>query len=77
MSRAQRSAKPIPVARWTAIPFVLIIGLILWVGVLSDESGHFTVPGAASIVYVAAVAVITAVLAWADRRSSRGRKKSL
>ncbi len=66
-------SKSMPLPRWITIPFILIIGLILWVGVLSDESGHLTVPGIGSIVYVAAVICIAAVLAYLDR-DGPGRK---
>jgi hypothetical protein len=46
----------------------MIIGLILWVGVLSDSSGRLTMPGTGSILYVAAVIGIAALLAYADRK---------
>jgi hypothetical protein len=50
------------------VAFMLIMGLILWVGVLSDQSGHFTMPGADAIIYVAAVICVVGALAYRDRR---------
>jgi hypothetical protein len=52
---------------WIAIPFILIIGLILWLGVLSDPSGHLRTPGAGPLLYAAAVIGVAAFLAHADR----------
>jgi hypothetical protein len=63
--------------RWITVPFILIIGLILWIGVLSDSSGHLTVPDEDSILYVVAVVGVVILLAYADRRrslSGKGRK---
>ena len=57
--------------RWITIPFILIIGLILWIGVLSDSSGHLTMPDADSILYVVAVVAVAVLLAYADRRRNR------
>jgi hypothetical protein len=54
--------------RWMTIPFVLIIGLILWLGVLADSSGSFTIPAAGSVIYVVAVIGVAALLAYLDRR---------
>jgi hypothetical protein len=50
------------------IPFVLIIGLILWLGVLADSSGSLTVPAAGPIIYVVAVIGVAMLLAYVDRR---------
>ena len=47
--------------RWVTITFLLIVGLILWIGVLQ-------IPGIDSIAYVAAVIAIAAFLAYADRK---------
>jgi hypothetical protein len=49
------------------ILFILIIGLILWYGVLSDASGHLKAPGPDSILYLAAVIFMAAFLAYRDR----------
>jgi len=57
-----------PLPRWMMVAFMLIMGLILWVGVLSDQSGHFTMPGADAIIYVAAVICVVGALAYRDRR---------
>ena len=51
--------------RWLTIPFILIIGLILWIGVLSDSYGH---PDVDSILYVAAVIPVALLLAYVDRK---------
>jgi hypothetical protein len=60
--------------RWMAIPFILIIGLILWIGVLSDSSGHLTMPGAGSIIYVAAVVAVAAVLGYTDWKRNNPKR---
>ncbi len=59
--------------RWITIPFILIIGSILWIGVLSDSSGHLAVPDADSILYVVAVIGVVILLAYADRGRKRKR----
>jgi len=64
----ERPVVPTSFPRWVTIPFVLIIGLILWIGVLSDSSGHLTIPATGSIVYVVGVIVISGLLAYADRK---------
>lgn len=60
--------------RWVTIPFIMIIGLILWVGVLADSPEPLTAPGVGSIVYVAAVIVVAALLAYADRKPGKDRR---
>jgi hypothetical protein len=62
----RRGARAFP--RWITVTFILIIGWILWVGVLSDSSGRLTIPGPGSIVYVAAVIGVAALLAYVDRK---------
>ncbi len=72
-SRHGRFAKSAWFPRWIKLPFVLIIGLMLWVGVLSDPSGKPRLPGMGSILYVAAVIGVAVFLAYADRnRDSPG-----
>jgi hypothetical protein len=57
--------------------FVLIVGFMLWIGVLSDPSGKLRMPGMGSIFYVAAVIGVAAFLAYADRnRDSAERTAS-
>ena len=53
---------------WFAAAFVLIVGLILWIGVFSDGSGHLTMPGTDGIAYVATVIFVVGALAYWDRR---------
>jgi hypothetical protein len=48
--------------RWIAIPFILIIGWILWIGVLSDSSD------VASTLYVATVIGAALLFAYVDRK---------
>jgi len=50
------------------VSFTLVIGLILWLGVLKDPDGGFAAPGAGSIVYVAVVVGVAAFLAYVDRK---------
>jgi len=60
---------------WLTVLFVLAIGLILWIGVLSNSSGHLTMPGTDSILYVAAVIGAVVLLAWSDLK--RGASEEL
>jgi hypothetical protein len=60
--------------RWLAVPFTLIIGLILWLGVLADPSGRLEKPGAGSILYVIAVVGVAVFLAYTDRDGDSSRK---
>jgi hypothetical protein len=73
-SSSKRPAGPSPFSRWLTVVFLVIIGLILWVGVLSNSSGQLTMPGADSLLYVAAVIGAVALLARADsKRKNRSR----
>lgn len=73
-SQERRFAKSVAFPVWITIPFVLIIGLILWLGVLSDPSGKLRMPGIGSIFYVAAVICVAAFLAYSDlKRDSAGK----
>jgi hypothetical protein len=64
----KRPVRSAALPRWVTIPFVLIIGSILWIGVLSDSSGHLIIPGVDSILYIAAVIGVAVLLAYADRK---------
>lgn len=66
LEMARRDQSSVSFPRWVTIPFVLIIGGILWRGVLADSSG-LTNPGMDSILYVIAVACVAGLLAWLDR----------
>ena len=75
-SQERRFAKSVAFPRWITVPFVLIIGLMLWLGVLSDASGRLRMPGMDSIFYVAAVIGVAVFLAYADRnRDSAGKSR--
>jgi len=71
---AERPAKSLKFPRWGTVTFILLIGSILWVGVLSDSSGRPTMPPVDSILYVAAVVCAAFLLAYADRRRNGSRK---
>ncbi len=60
----ERPTKTAAYPRWLTILFILVIGLILWMGVLS-------MPGIDSIMYVAVVIGVVALLAYADRKRKR------
>jgi hypothetical protein len=52
------------------------MGLILWLGVLSDPSGKLRPPGVGSILYLASVIGVAGYLAYADRgRDSVGKDR--
>lgn len=57
-----RRDQSISFPRWVTIPFILIIGGILWRGVLSESN-----PGIDSVIYVIAVVCVAGLLAWLDR----------
>jgi hypothetical protein len=65
----------VAIPRWIRIPFILIIGLILWFGVLSDSSGSDMRPAMDSILYVGVVVCIAILLAYADRKRSGSGKR--
>jgi 4-amino-4-deoxy-L-arabinose transferase-like glycosyltransferase len=66
----ERRTGPAGFPRWIAIPFILIVGLVLWIGVLSDSSGDLTVPDVDSILYVLAVLGVAVFLAYVDRKQN-------
>jgi hypothetical protein len=56
----------------------MIIGFVLWMGVISDPSGKLRTPSIGSIFYVAAVIGVAAFLAYSDRhRDPAGRSVKL
>jgi hypothetical protein len=73
-SQERRFAKSVSFPLWITVPFILIIGLILWLGVLADPSGHLRTPGAGSILYLVAVIGLAAFLAYTDRNRDSSRK---
>lgn len=73
-SKAERFGKSLPSRRWIMIVFVLIIGYILWAGVLSDPSGHLSTPSVGSILYTAAVFGVASVLAYTDQNRDSAAK---
>jgi hypothetical protein len=76
-SQQRRFAKSVVFPRWITVPFILIIGVILWLGVLSGPSGKLRAPGMGSILYLVAVIGVTAFLAYTDRNedpSGRNRR---
>ena len=75
-SSKDRLSATVRFPRWITIPFIMIIGLILWVGVLSDSSGRLTMPGTVAILYVAAVIGVASLLAYTDRKRNIADKNS-
>ena len=73
-SHDRRFVKSVRFPRWITVPFVLIMGLILWLGVLSDPSGRLRTPGVGSILYVAIVIGVAGYLAYADRSRDSAAK---
>ena len=73
-SQQRRLAKSASFPRWVTVPFVLIIGLMLWLGVLSDPSGKLARPGIGSVLYVAGVIGVAAFLAYADRNRNTSER---
>ena len=54
--------------------FVLIIGLVFWLGAISDAAGMLWIPGVGSMCYFAAVIGVAAFLVYGDRnRRSTGK----
>lgn len=73
-SKAEHFGKSLPRRRWTMIAFVLVIGYILWAGVLSDPSGHLSTPSVGSILYTAAVFAVASLLAYTDQNRDSASK---
>jgi hypothetical protein len=73
-AQERRFAKSVAFPRWMAVAFVLIVGFMLWIGVLSDPSGKLRMPGVGAILYAAAVIGVAAFLAYADRNRDFARK---
>jgi hypothetical protein len=52
--------------QWLWGAFVLILGLMLWLGALSDATGELRMPGVGSIFYFAVVIGLAALLVRRD-----------
>ena len=75
-SQERRFTKSVAFPRWITVPFVLLVGFMLWIGVLADPSGKLRMPGIGSIFYVVVVIGVAAFLAYADRnRDSAGKNR--
>jgi hypothetical protein len=61
--------------RWLTVLFIVAIGLILWIGVLSNSSGYLAIPGTNAMLYVAAVICVAVLLAWSDRKRRASEKR--
>jgi hypothetical protein len=75
-SQERHFAKSATFPLWITIPFVLLIGLMLWIGVLADPSGKVGRPGMGSILYTLAVIGVAVFLAYTDRERDPSRKNS-
>jgi hypothetical protein len=74
----RRFARSVGFPRWIMAAFVLTIGFMLWIGVLSDPSGKLRTPSVGSICYVVAVIGVAAFLAYSDRdRDSTGKNRKV
>ena len=67
-SQERRFAKSAAFPEWITIPFVLLIGFMLWIGVLADPSGKMRRPSIGSILYTLAVIAIAAFPSFQRRR---------
>ena len=77
-ARERRFATKVQFPRWILAAFVVIIGFVLWMGVISDPSGKLRTPSRGSIFYVATVIGVAAFLAHYDRhRDPAGRSVNL
>ena len=65
--RKRRFAECVEFPRWVVAAGVLLIGLILLLGALADDSGKLRMPGAGSVLYLAAVIGVAAVLFYPRR----------
>ena len=71
--RKRSFAESVEFPRWVVAAGVLLIGLVLLLGALADDSGKLRMPGAGSVLCMAAVGV-AAVLSYSRRsRHSLGK----
>jgi len=74
LTQERRVTKSVAFPRWILAVVFLIVGFILWTGVLAGASGKLRIPRVDSLFYVAAVVAMTAFIAHADRkRESAGK----
>jgi len=77
-SDVRRLAQYVALSLLILAAFALVIGLVLWIRVLSEPSGTLRMPGVGSILYVAGVVGAAAFLAYADRnRDSAGKNREI
>jgi hypothetical protein len=60
--RKLRFTESVEFPRWVVAAGVLLIGFVLLLGALADDSGELRMPGAGSVLYMAAVIGVGAVL---------------
>ena len=60
-------AESVEFPRWILAAGVLLIGLMLLVATLADDSGKLNTPGTASVLYLTALIGIAAALIYSDR----------
>ena len=65
--RKRRFTESVEFPRWVVAAGVLLIGFVLLLGALADDSGKLRMPGAGAVLYVAAVIGVAAVLLHSRR----------
>lgn len=66
-SRKRSFAESVEFPRWVLAAEVVLIGFMLLLAALSDSSGKVRTPGAGSILYMAAVLGVAALLIYVRR----------
>jgi ABC-type transport system involved in cytochrome c biogenesis permease subunit len=63
--------------RWRTLlaSFVLIFGLMLFLGTIADSSGTLQPPGADAIIMIAGIVVTACLLVYLDKRGTTQRGK--
>jgi hypothetical protein len=70
-SRKRSFAKTAEFPRWIVAATILLIGIMLLLGALSDASGRLRIPGVGSALYLSLIIAIAAVIIYSGRRSSQ------
>jgi hypothetical protein len=70
-SRKRSFEKTVEFPRWIVAASILLIGIMLLLGALSDASGRLKIPGVGSAFYLSLIIAIAAIVIYSCRRSSQ------
>jgi peptidoglycan/LPS O-acetylase OafA/YrhL len=74
--RQQDSARSAALPRWIAVLAIVLVGFVLLLGALSDPQGNLGKPGVGGYLFIAALIMLAAGVAFGDRKRRPALRRS-